>query len=302
VKDELTPRQVARAIGVSESSLKRWCDQGLLPTTRTPGGHRRLSMAGVLQFLRESGRNLVEPEQLGLPATSGGGPRVTRRARRRLREALVAGDEDVVRQVIFDLHLAGLALAQVFDEVIAGAFEEVGEGWACGEIEVFEERRACEITLRVLHELGRALPPPQTFWTAVGGTPEGDPYSLPTVMAELVLRQAGFHARSLGSGLPLETLAAAIRKNCPDLLWLSVSHLADRRQFLDQFRGLSQTAAELRVALVVGGNALSEDVRREMDFTVHCDRMLHLERFVQILLDRQQQPERKADAAPNAST
>jgi predicted site-specific integrase-resolvase len=28
----LTPKQVARAIGVSESSLKRWCDKGVLPT------------------------------------------------------------------------------------------------------------------------------------------------------------------------------------------------------------------------------------------------------------------------------
>ena len=50
----LSPKQVARALGVSESSLKRWCDKGLIPTERTAGGHRRLPLAGVLDFLVRS--------------------------------------------------------------------------------------------------------------------------------------------------------------------------------------------------------------------------------------------------------
>ena len=34
----VSPKQVAHAMGVSESSLKRWCDQGLIPTVRTAAG------------------------------------------------------------------------------------------------------------------------------------------------------------------------------------------------------------------------------------------------------------------------
>jgi excisionase family DNA binding protein len=48
VKKLVTPKQVAQAINVSESSLKRWCDQGLLTAIRTAGGHRRLALAAAL--------------------------------------------------------------------------------------------------------------------------------------------------------------------------------------------------------------------------------------------------------------
>lgn len=67
MRDRLTPNQVANAFGVSEASVKRWCDKGLMPTYRTAGGHRRLPVAGVVDFLRKRGLELVNPEVLGLP-------------------------------------------------------------------------------------------------------------------------------------------------------------------------------------------------------------------------------------------
>ena len=50
VEDQLTTRQVAEALSVSESSVKRWCDQGAIPTIRTVGGHRRIPLDGLLRF------------------------------------------------------------------------------------------------------------------------------------------------------------------------------------------------------------------------------------------------------------
>ena len=35
--EDLSPKQVALALGVSEASLKRWCDKGFLDSTRTAG-------------------------------------------------------------------------------------------------------------------------------------------------------------------------------------------------------------------------------------------------------------------------
>ncbi|REJ93532.1 MAG: helix-turn-helix domain-containing protein [Planctomycetota bacterium] len=50
MNDLLTPKQVARAISVSESSIKRWCDRGAIATQYTPGGHRRIPLSGLLEF------------------------------------------------------------------------------------------------------------------------------------------------------------------------------------------------------------------------------------------------------------
>ena len=66
IKELLSPKQVAQALGVSESSLKRWCDQGLIATIRTGGGHRRLALPDVLRFIRDGEHRLVSPEALGL--------------------------------------------------------------------------------------------------------------------------------------------------------------------------------------------------------------------------------------------
>ena len=60
----VSPKQVARVIGVSESSLKRWCDQGLIRMVRTAGGHRKMQISEVIRFVREHNHKLVNPELL----------------------------------------------------------------------------------------------------------------------------------------------------------------------------------------------------------------------------------------------
>lgn len=280
VKEDFSPKQVARAIGVSESSLKRWCDQGLISIVKTAGGHRRLPLSGVLKFLRASQREAVHPEILGLPATSGKSDRMLTRVRERLSTGLLAGDEPLCRQIIFDLWLAGQHLAVIGDQVIAAAFTAIGEKWACREADVYQERRACEIMLRVLHEIQTGLTPGDPHWQALGGTPAGDQYTLPTTMAEIVLQEAGWQARSLGSSLPFDSMAAAIRENQPRLFWLSVSHIPDQQAFQDGFARLHATAAEMGTALAVGGFALrDESLRQRLRYSAFCDTMQHLAEF-----------------------
>lgn len=93
MRDLLTPKQVARALDVSESSIKRWCDKGVIPTQYTAGRHRRIPMSGLLSFLRDSKYELAHPEALGLPPTSGQTARVVRPACEQISKALLAGDE-----------------------------------------------------------------------------------------------------------------------------------------------------------------------------------------------------------------
>ena len=66
MKTLLSPRELADAIGASESSLKRWTDGGLIVATRTAGGHRRIPLAEAIRFIRETAQPVVRPEILGL--------------------------------------------------------------------------------------------------------------------------------------------------------------------------------------------------------------------------------------------
>ncbi len=273
-----TPKQVAQAIGVSESSLKRWCDRGLIATVKTPGGHRKMTAAGVATFLRERQQPLVRPELLGLPSNAGKSRRVLDRAAEQFHQALAAGDEEVCRQVLVDLFLSEHRLARVFDTVVAPAYQQLGQRWQCRELEVFEERRAVQIGLRILGEIHRLLADPETDAPlALGGTWEGDFYQLPTNLAELTLRESGWRATNLGSSLPFATLEAAMTEHCPRLFWLSVSFVADDDKFVETCSGFLEKAEKLGVVVAMGGRELTEPLRQRLRAVSWCDGFQDLE-------------------------
>lgn len=273
-----TSRQVADAIGVSESSVKRWCDDGTLETERTGGGHRRISLEALLQYLKRSGRPLADPELLGLPGSGGRGRPDVKTARRQLRDALIAGNENASRQLLFDLFLTQPSLAAVFDDVLAPIFHEIGEMWNCGSVEVYQERQSCLICLRILHELRVPTAPlDPTAPLAIGGTLAGDNYQLATTMVELVLRSAGWNAVLIGTGLPAETIATAVATQRPRLLWLSVSDIDNPDTFCARLNELFELCKRQGTLLVLGGQMLTSDIRRRIQYSAFCDTMRHLE-------------------------
>lgn len=284
MRAHVTPKQVAQAIGVSESSVKRWSDQGLIPTERTAGGHRRLPVRGVLQFLRSSGHSLVRPEILSLPPTALGREATLEQTQDELMAALDEGDEERFRAAGFNLFLAGYPAVEICDQVVAPAFHRLGDRWQHGEIEIYQERRGSEICLKLLHELRMSLPSPSPDAPlAIGGTLAGDWYALPTTMAELVLREAGWCAQSYGVGHPVETLCIALRDRKPRLFWLSVSWFASENDFVARFQKIYDTAAECGTAVAVGGRALTESIRRRITYSAFCDNMGHLVAFASAL-------------------
>ena len=47
----LTPREAARHLAISYPTIKQWILSGKLKSTRTPGGHHRISAAALKPFL-----------------------------------------------------------------------------------------------------------------------------------------------------------------------------------------------------------------------------------------------------------
>ncbi|MGZ4256335.1 MAG: response regulator [Gaiellaceae bacterium] len=60
--DWLTLGQAAKYLGVAQSTIRKWSDQGRVPAFYTPGGHRRYKRGDLDRFLERSG-----------PSSSGGG-------------------------------------------------------------------------------------------------------------------------------------------------------------------------------------------------------------------------------------
>ncbi|MGF1648806.1 MAG: molybdopterin-binding protein [Kineosporiaceae bacterium] len=80
--------QVAEVLQVSVDTVRRWCDDGTLATTRTPGGHRVVSGAELARHLRSRPH---PPQPSWLPAQS---------ARNRLTGVVTRVERDGVSAVV----------------------------------------------------------------------------------------------------------------------------------------------------------------------------------------------------------
>ena len=53
----LTPRQAAEKLGISYPALKHWILAGRIHTVKTPGGHHRIPLSALAEFLPASTAN-----------------------------------------------------------------------------------------------------------------------------------------------------------------------------------------------------------------------------------------------------
>ncbi|MDJ0837076.1 MAG: helix-turn-helix domain-containing protein [Acidobacteriota bacterium] len=275
-----SPKQVAKAIGVSEASLKRWCDRGLLSFVRTAGGHRRIPQQEVLHFVRTNRHDLVAPEILGLPAGTHK-PQQSTVKLERIIDILVRGDEKALKSVMVDHYLSGSPLYPIWDTVVGPAFHQLGLLWEQGEIEIYQERLACEICVRVLHEILDILREPTADAPpALGASLSEDPYALPTLMVEITMREMGWRCRSLGTNLPGSTLARAVYDNRPKLMWLSISSVLDNERFIADCDLIWEACNQVGTLLALGGRGLTPELRGAVNYTVFCDRLGDLVNFL----------------------
>jgi methanogenic corrinoid protein MtbC1 len=179
-------------------------------------------------------------------------------------DALLAGDEDHCSQIVMELFLAKHSVHQICDQVIAEAFKRIGHRWACGEAEIYQERRGCKIAQRILNRLHYLISDiASSAPLAIGCSVEGDYYSLGSTMVELVFRESGWRAMSLGENIPISSLEKAIKKQQPQAVWLSCSYISDPKQFVESYRALRDKHQS--ALFILGGMALNEEIIQQID-------------------------------------
>ncbi len=278
-------QEVASALGLSVSTIKRWVDSGRLDASRTVGRHRLIRLSDALRFAREQGLSAASLEGLKFEGAS----ELTSlddHARKTLESLLRAGQAFQVKALFRSLVRAGFDAASLADELIRPVMKKIGHGWEMGELDVFQEHEATQILANVLNELVYKFTTREVKNGpyALGAAPEGDFYQLPLLLGELVLREQGWDVRNLGSNLPLRSLANAIELFHPRLVFLSVSHLHDEEFFLREYAIFYETVKKYGAAVIVGGRALRQKVRERLLFASYGDRMAHLAEFGRRLL------------------
>lgn len=294
----LKSSQVAGLLGLSVSTVKRLSDVGVLPAARTGGRHRLYDPEVVLGYAREQGLPVAPIERLmeelgpvAPPALAPAARRVEPECVDAFERALRRGRQEEAKAVAYRVYEECGGALPLGDDLIRPAMERLGDAWSAGDLDVFQEHRGTRMVEHLLIDLNWRLQQANSRRgvaapLAVGAAPEDDPYTLPGLLCELVLREQGWDVMNLGPNLPLASLARALDSHRPRLSWLSVSHLEDPRGFVEDYRRFYPTAERHGTAMILGGNALEPALRTQLRCAAFGERLIQLADFARSVAPR----------------
>lgn len=243
--DDLTLQQAADELGVHYMTAYRYVRLGQVEATKI-NGEWRVARAALDSF--RSGHAEAGPAR-SRPAPWS----------ERLEVRLLAGDATGAWGVVESAMAGGLAVGDVYTDVLAPALRRIGDRWAAGEIDIAEEHRASGIATRIVGRLGsRAVRRGRPRGTIVLGSPAGERHALVVAMLADLLRIEGWDVCDLGPDTPSDSFVHVLTTmDSVDAVGLSVTD----PQCLDS---CAHTCAALRAAGVtvpvfVGGQAIRDE-------------------------------------------
>jgi MerR family transcriptional regulator, light-induced transcriptional regulator len=285
----LKTREVAKVLGVSPSTVKRWVDSGALPAARTVGKHRLVKVSEALDLARRYSLPCRDPA-VDSEAEPTDPKALLKRCSEELAVSLIEGNEAQARSLILSFYSRFKHVSKLADELIAPVMKRIGRDWASGNLDVHQEHLATRIVECVLLELVKSArfanlesfdsrPKP----LAIGAAPGASPYTLAGLFCELILLETGWSVRNFGCNLPFSSLDAAVVEYKPKLVWISVNYIEETNTFIREYEKFQQAASRLNCSVAIGGQALGSDLRTQMVYTSFGDRMVHFSEFVKRL-------------------
>lgn len=229
----LTSTEVARILGVTPGSVKRWADQGILRCQRTAGRHRRFDRAEVDRFLqrRQPASGPVEEWV----------------------ETLLGEPDVLALQADLLAERSRLGSWWRVAESLAPVLTEIGRRWEAGSLSILEEHLASERLARALARVAESLPPRPGAPRLLLVTAEGDDHTLGLSLAEVCVREFGWQALWAGRVTPLAEVVAVVAAGGAEAVAVSASQVCTAGDLLAQTERLGSICRAGEVALALGG-------------------------------------------------
>jgi excisionase family DNA binding protein len=234
--------EAARRLGVHYMTVYRYVRSGRLPA-RQNDGEWQVQVGDIKAFASQRRRK---------PAAVSRAKRGERPAAdwaTRFEKCLLAGDEVGAENLLVDALASGHDLFSLYLEVVSPALVAIGSRWASGNLQIHEEHRASTIVARLFARVSaRFAHRGPSRGTVVIGGPSGERHGLALTMVADLLRSRGWNVSDIGTDVPAESFAAAVRN-------------------VDQLRAvcvgvtLRESLAEARKAITAVKRVIAADVK-----------------------------------------
>lgn len=264
-KTILSTADVARLFNVTETTVKRWADDGTLRCQKTPGGHRKFQMRHIVEFATI---NNFEP--IGALQFEGGGQlagkievAVLSRNFPALQEAFVekalSPDRTDLYQFFSYLYQHHLQLWEIYDLILGPGMQEIGNRWERGEIGVNHEHRASYETLDALAKLqAQVSMKGKSGHSAICACLEDELHEIGLRCAAYLFEVEGWHVQYLGARTPHQSLLAAIKEVRPDVVCISSTTMGDLGHSVEVLQNVHEAAVAQGAHVLLGGRAVMQ--------------------------------------------
>lgn len=180
----------------------------------------RYVRTGRLAATKQGGQWFVDPADIQAIADGGDGRTsegVRTRAAAQLEDRLLVADEPGAWAVVSQALTSGAEPAEIHLRMLIPAMRSIGNRWANGEIEVFDEHQATTIASRITARLGpRFHRRGPGRGHIVAGLVSGDAHALTTAVIADLLRGRQFDVTDLGADTPAESFLEVMDSGSAD--------------------------------------------------------------------------------------
>lgn len=251
-------KQVANILGVNESSIKRWTNNGELKCFKTPGGHRKFKKDDIKSFAK---RYSIKIENTLFDS------RITDeksnfidydKVNELLLRKLFNHSEEEIFDFIYSLLNNGIEPIELFDDVISKVMTKIGMMWERNEIGVEVEHIASCKLINVLIRIEKELKNSSNGNKVICSTLGNELHEIPVLVLKIMLSYYGWRVIYPGVNLPKKSLIKLINENKPDLVCLSLMFIDNSNKSAADIKEIHSVCKKANSKLVVGGNSLSK--------------------------------------------
>ncbi len=286
-KTILSTADVARLFNVTETTVKRWADDGTMKCQKTPGGHRKFLMKHVAEF---ASRHNYEPVgTLALAERAGTASNVEMAVASRdydvlrdffVEQAFSSDSSDLFRYFSY-LYQHHLQLWEIYDHVLAPGMSAIGERWMHGDIGINHEHRASYQVLDALAKLQtQVLIRESTGLSVLCACLEDELHEIGLRCAAYLFESEGWCVQYLGARTPHTALVAAINELHPAVVCVSATCGADDDALRTALIEVARAARCCNAGMVLGGQGVSVQLAQTLGCNILQPTFRELLRFI----------------------
>ena len=237
-REIISTKEASTLLGVGPTTVKRWADEGRIPSLRTAGGHRRFRRKDVLELLRESAqKSSAADDDLD----------------RWIQLLISQVNLFAIQAALLEQRAAQGSWAEVAD-TLGAVLERIGERWRLGQLSIVQEHLATARLTRAIAACAAQIPVRADAPRCVLAMAERDPHTVGLSLAELCAREAGWSIEWVGAETPTQELLSWVEDNPVNAIAVSASRWAEDAESLQlQYSQLAAACREHDIALVLGG-------------------------------------------------